>query len=303
MTGFVPRSKRVWSLGNPDAPALSFNGVDEYGVEWIIADPRGWYASPPTELGLTDKGTHGAWFGRGAYKSRVLEVSGAFRVCGGSPALTDAAIEAAVDRLQDALDPTADTLLSVTETVPKQVTVRPSSEVDVHPVPGQNRARRFSVVLTCADPFKYAAGAAGLTTVTLRLLDPAAMPGMTHDVVHPLDHGGAGDALGWQANATNLGQMPAATVLRFTGPAVNPRLLNVTTGEFFTLGRNLAAGVEAVVDAELRTVLIGGSSDFGAKAARSTFLNLARGVNDLRFTADAYQAAARASVSWRPRWK
>jgi hypothetical protein len=297
---FTPIGNRQWAVGDPAAPDLIWGGIDAEGTEWIVADPVGWYASPPVELGLEDKAGDGAWFGRGAYKARVLEISGAFRVCrGGVDRLEEIA-----GRLQELFDPRRDTVLSVNEAIPKQITVRPASEVDVHPVPSQTRARSFRVTLTAADPFKYAAGAAGLTSVTLRLLDPAAMGGMTHDLVHPLDHGGVDLAsLGWQADADNTGQVPVATTIRFTGPAPNPRILNVTTGEFFTLGRTLGAGVEAVVDADLRTVFVGGSSDFGARAARSTFLSLARGINDLRFTADAYQAAARATVSWRPRWK
>jgi hypothetical protein len=297
---FTPIGNRQWSVGDPAAPDLIWGGIDAEGTEWVVSDPVGWYASPPVELGLEDKAGDGAWFGRGAYKARVLEVNGAFRVCrGGIDRLEEIAA-----RLQELFDPRRDTILSVNEAIPKQITVRPASEVDVHPVPRQTRARTFRITLTAGDPWKYQAGATGLTTVELRLLNPAAMPGMTHDAEHPLDHGGVDlAALGWAADAVNIGQEAAWTQLRFIGPAANPTLTNVTTGEFFTLGRTLGAGVEAVIDAELRTVRVGGSSDFGAKAPRSTFLSLAKGTNDLRFTADAYQADARAYVSWRPRWK
>lgn len=301
VAGFTPRSSRFWTLGDPDAPTLGFNAVDPYGIEWAIADPRGWRSSPPVNLGLEDKPTHGAWFGRGAYKARVVEISGAFRaLCGGN--IADA-LDDAEERLQDALDPEVDTLLAVTERVPKQLTVRPSDQVVPEAVYGQPRARRFSLVLTAADPFKYAAGAAGAEEVEFKLLDPAAVPGMTHDAVHPLDHGGIDlSALGWQHNVANIGKVPALPVLRIVGPAPNPTLTNVTTGQRFQLGRTLGPGVEALIDMEMRSVVVGGSSDFAAKG-RSTFWALAKGINDVRFTADTFEPTARAYLSWRPRWK
>jgi hypothetical protein len=230
----------------------------------------------------------------------VLEISGAFRVCrGGIDRLEEIAT-----RLQEAFDPSVDTVLSVNEPIPKQITVRPASEVDVHPVPGQTRARRFQVTLTAADPFKYGAGLAGLEETVLSLLDPTAMGGMVHDVEHPLDHGGVDlAALGWQRTVQNIGTLSALPMLRFVGPVSKPTLTNATTGEFFTIDRTLAAGVEAVIDTELRTVRVGGSSDFGAKTSRSSFWSLARGANELRFTADTFDPLARAHLSWRPRWK
>lgn len=292
-------SSRVWTLGDPDRPDVAFNGIDGYGVEWVIADPRGWYSSPPVELGMEDKGTDGAWFGRGAYKARVLEISGAFRVCSGGAD----ALDAAAERLQDALDPTRDTLLAVTEQVPKQLTVRPSGEVAVDPVAGQPRVRRFSFVLTAGDPFKYAAGAAGLTEVELTLRNPAAEPGVAHPLAHPLNHGGAPADGGGRRAVDNIGQLPVSPVLRIVGPASKPVLTNATTGESFGIGRDLLYGEQVVVDVDLRTVLISGASDTRAIAPRSTFWRLARGVNDIRFTAAAYDPAARAYIAFRPRWK
>lgn len=295
-----PLSARLWTIGNPDSPTLWWNAVDPYGVEWVIRDPQGWYESPPVELGLEDRPLDGAWFGRGAYKARVVEIEGAFRMCRGGQDELDEIRE----RLQAAFDPTVDTLLAVNERIPKQLTVRPSSEVAAHPVKGQRRAGIFSVVLTAADPFKYAAGAAGQETTILFLLDPTAMGGLTHDLEHPLDHGGVDlDALGWQKTVTNIGSVPALPIVRFVGPASRPTLTNATTGEVFTLDRDLPAGVEAVIDMEMRTVIVGGASDFAAKAPRSSFWALAKGANVVRFTADAFNPAARAYLTLRPRWK
>ena len=53
----------------------------------------------------------------------------------------------------------------------------------------------------------------------------------------------------------------------------------------------------------MRTVHVGGSSDFGAKAPRSSFWSLPKGANELRFTAETFDPLALAYVTWRPRWK
>jgi hypothetical protein len=213
-------------------------------------------------------------------------------------------LDDAGERLRDLFDPGTSTLLSVTEAVPKQLTVRPSAEVITDPAAGQVRARRFSFVLTAADPFKYAAGAAGLMEVGFALADPAGLDGYTYPLDHPMiTTGGIAVASTWQQTVTNIGRLPAVPTVRFIGPAVRPALTNVTTGDRFVLNRTLPAGVEAVVSMGVRSITIGGSSDYAAGSGTgSTFWALAAGPNDIRFTADAY-AAGVAFLRWRPRWK
>jgi hypothetical protein len=294
---FAPGSERVWTLGDPDAPDVSFNGTDGYGIEWVIADPTGWYASPPVDLGLRNKAGDGAWFGRGAYRARVLEVTGAFRARTRDPD----ALDAAAERLQDALDPRRDTLLAVTERPAKQLTVRPAAEVSVLPVVGHPRVRTFSFVLTAADPFKYAAGRAGLVTVPLTLRDVSNLPGLTFPATAPFDFGGGpADAGGLVVNA---GREPVGSLVRIFGPVPVPTLTNVTTGQVFTLGTELLLGDEAVIDMDLRTVHVNGVSSFRLRDPLTAFWPLVRGVNDVRFTAPTYSEFARAELSFRPRWK
>jgi hypothetical protein len=161
-------------------------------------------------------------------------------------------------------------------------------------------------VLTAADPFKYAAGAAGETELPFAMLDPAGLPGFAHPLEHPMQAtgGGAGSTDPWQRTVTNIGKLPAVPVVRFVGPVVRPALTNVTTGQRFVLNRTLATDVEALVSMGIRSVVIGGSSDYAAgTGSGSTFWTLAKGDNDVRFTADAFSATAHAYLRWRPRWK
>lgn len=296
---FTARSEKVWRIGDFDNPDFSFNGVDEDGVEWLLPDPVGWHRTAPVELGLEDKPADGAWFGRGAFRSRVLECHGVFRTCRGGIQVLDEAGE----RLRDLFDPGVSTLLSVTEAIPKQLTVR-AAEVITDPAMGQRRARRFSFVLTAADPFKYAAGAAGQIEVGFGLADPAGLAGYTYPLDHPMTTSGGSGVSTWQQTVNNIGRLPAVPVVRFLGPAVRPALTNVTTGDRFVLNRTLPAGVQAVISMGVRSITIGGSSDYAAGSGTgSTFWALAAGANDIRFTADAYSAGALAYLRWRPRWK
>jgi hypothetical protein len=297
-TGFTPRTTRIWALGDPDAPDLRFGGIDATGVEWIVAEPRGWRGGAPVDLPQDPNPGDGAWLGRGRRQARVLEFNGAFRAC--SAALLDAAELA----LQDAVEVLhRDTFVSVTESPAKQMAVRCSGApiIDVHY--RNPRIRTFSFVLTAGDPLKYAAGAAGLVTSTLRLRDVGTTPGFIHPLEHPLDHGGGAADQGGQLTVYNLGRVSVAPVVEFYGPCPAPRLTNATTGEWFGLTRALVAGETAVVDFGARMIMVGGASQYALKEPGSTFFRLRPGSNDLRFTAAAYNAAAYVIVKHRPAWK
>lgn len=294
---FVPQAKRVWTLGDPVAPTVWLSGgIDPWGVEWAITAPEAWRESPPIKLGLEDRPDDGAWFGRGAYQARVLEIDGAFLHRAADEDLLDETAE----RLQGALHPAVDTLLSVTERVPKQLTVRPSGKVGVYPVRGNRRIRRFSFVLTAADPFKYAVQ---LESVPLRLMNPAAMPGITHPLTHPVNYGGAPVDSQDRQTVVNAGNLPVAPVLVFDGPVPRPAVTNRTTGERFGLDLTLAAGQTAAVDLAAKSVLVDGVPRAAARSAQSEWWRLNPGPNDLQFTADTYDPAAKARLTFRPRWK
>jgi hypothetical protein len=295
---FTPLSRLVWSLGNPDAPELSFNGVDDAGVKWVCEDPVGWNGLAP-ELEVEQAAADGGFYGHGRWPSRVLTIRGAFRGCGGHEVL-----DAAEERLRDAVEHvTTDQLLSVTETVPKQVTVRLTGECLVDPVKRNPQVRTFSFVLTAADPYKYAAGAGGLVTVgPIKLAQPTGGSGLEFPAATPLDFGTTRAVGNWR-ETVNRGRVPAFPVTTITGPALRPRLRNVTTGQVIGLGVSLGAGQEAVIDHARRTVRIGGASRNRARTVESTFWALARRRNEVRFEADDYSPDAEASLTYRPRWR
>jgi hypothetical protein len=196
----------------------------------------------------------------------------------------------------------ADQTLWVTEDPPKQAYVRQSGPSLVDPVLRNPRVRRFSVVLTAADPNKYAAGVTGVTRVDLALAAPG-FAGAVFPAVFPWSFGSVTAALN-RAVVVNPGRVTVPAVLTMTGPTpTRPRLVNATTGAQFTLTGALGAGSTAVIDCGLETVTIDGVPRLNARAPGSQFWGVVRGANDLRFLADDYAAGAIASVSFRPAWR
>jgi hypothetical protein len=303
---FTPRSQLVWSLGPWEAPELSLNGTDDDGIEWTCERPVGWDALAP-DLPVEEGADDGGWFGPGRWPTRVLTLRGAFRRI-----RVGADLDAAEDRLRNAVERvTADQLLTVSEPVPKQVTVRQSGACEVLPVTNSPRVRTFSVVLTAADPRKYLAGSAGLLRVPLALAPPV-FEGLSFPAEFPASFGSVPVTLNRQV-VTNPGRVRSAARLTISGPPLvagapapppvtGPQVANATTGEYFGLD-TLAAGSTAVIDCGARTVRIDGVSRLSARARGSRWLGLVRGPNDLRFLAEDYAAGAVATVEFRPAWR
>ena len=301
---FQPASALVWSLGEFDSPDLSFNGYDDAGVEWICEHPAAW-DKVSAEVPSEDLPGDGSRPGPGRYKERVINLRGAFR---GDPSL----LEAAEWRLRDALERVrSDQTLSVTEPVPKSVTVRLTGDFTVDYF--NRRTRTFSAVLTAHDPLKYAAGAGGLEVVQFVLRNPADEGGVVFPVTFPMQFSGGQPDVSRQV-VDNIGRVPVQPLLKFTGQASGPRLVRVSgggddgrpvviDGSYYGVTGELPANLSAEADLSTRSLLIDGASRISRRYPGSTHWSLASGRNDLRFVADAYSATATAQLSYRPAWR
>jgi hypothetical protein len=293
---FAPGGRVTWGLGPAyEAPVLQLNGVDEFGIEWVVENVDGWRttnASLPIEEGAGD----GGWFGIGRRPSKTLTMTGGFR-----PVRCGADMDDAEDRFRDAVEVLDRDVLLWREdgTQPKQMAVRQAGPCIVDPHRG-TRARTFSVVLGAADPYKYAAGLAGIRTITRRLVAPV-FGGLTFPARSPWNFGGAA---GLEPDY-NPGRAPSRdTVFTLTGPTPpNPRLLNRTTGQTFALRFPLADGQKVVVDCAAETVTVDGVSQLSARAYGAEFWAVQPGDNDVRFLADSYNGVGLATVTYRPAWR
>lgn len=301
--GFTPQADTVWGLGSYDAPALQFNGVDSYGVQWILARVAGWKATTAEVPLQRAAGADGGYFGPGTRAPKVMTLTGAFRVVSGAAttAAVRTALQAAERRLRLALEYlTADQLLWVDGAVPKQMAVRLTGVLDVDDT--DPRLWTWSAVVTAADPWKYAAGAAGLVSVTAPL--PAGnVNGITFPVGFPADFGGgSGDA--GRLVIVNPGDAvyPTVTYTTPTGTLDTPTLTHVGLQQTEGVARLLQPGDRAVLDHGAGSVLLNGSSIYSQRLPGCVFWPLGVGENDLFFTAHAYNAAATVTVTYRPRW-
>jgi phage-related protein len=102
----------------------------------------------------------------------------------------------------------------------------------------------------------------------------------------------------------NTGDLEAWPVIAVTGPAVNPTLRNLTSGQVLTLNRTIAAGEIVTLDARpgARTAKMqDGTSVYSLLTSRQWW-SLQRGSNRVRLEATGTTAASLLSVSYRRRW-
>lgn len=115
------------------------------------------------------------------------------------------------------------------------------------------------------------------------------------------DYGYGGAISGDTYVVHNDGNFPSLPTVTFTGPVTNPVVLNTTTGLQFKLLLTIATGDSVTVDFQSRTVVLNGTaSRYYAKLG--DFFELVRGDNAIKFLANAYDAAATATLTWRDAW-
>lgn len=104
---------------------------------------------------------------------------------------------------------------------------------------------------------------------------------------------------------TNLGDVPTPVTILFKGPATNPVVTNLTTGEFIKINRTLADGDTLTVNTAFgnKRVEITDSEGnvtnvFNWIDQASTFWNLEVGDNEIEYSADSGQENAVVSITW-----
>jgi hypothetical protein len=297
---FTSRAAVVWGLGDYDKPDLQMNGVDDYGVEWVLGPVEGWKRTAVSNP-IVEGGMDGGWFEPGRRLPKTMTLAGAFRQCRGGVDL-----DAAEERLRSALEITdRSTWLWHAGPVPKQMGIKLTGELIVAE-PRKNRGvRTWSAVVTAADPLKYAAGAAGLISVSTGL-SQIAPAGITFPIQFPADFGG-GDFTQGRLQLDNPGTQPVAPIITFeakTSTLEYPVMRHLGLGEFSGVNRIMLANDTAVADHDPRapSLRLNESSIYGDRLPGSTFFPITKGRNDLLFTANTYSAVARATVSFRPAW-
>lgn len=104
---------------------------------------------------------------------------------------------------------------------------------------------------------------------------------------------------------TIAGDVDSPVEIVFRGPAENPKMTNVTTGEFIGLTHTLTAGQSVTINTafgEKTCELDDGSNAMQYLDLDSTFFQLQPGLNSILFNEDSNDAGSTATVAYRNRY-
>lgn len=270
---------------------LPLGAVDTFGVAWVLQDMDGW-DSPEVRSDLQQReADHGAWQTPVYYGERPITLAGLIL------APDQGALEDAMDRLRAAVGLT-DTVLTVSETIPKCATVRRSGKLLTKYLTDTKAS--FSALVTAGDPRRYAttqqAGTTGLPMTTGGLTLPATVPVTI-----------AATTVSGQIDAENVGSFGTPLILTINGPVQQPQVL-VTTPDGLIVplaySQNLGTGEQLVIDTGAHTVVLNGG------VSRRRFLSTPAGWPQipgksqatLVFRAATYDASASLTATWRSAW-
>lgn len=111
-----------------------------------------------------------------------------------------------------------------------------------------------------------------------------------------------------QQTAYNFGNVPCPVYIAFTGPATNPVIYNLTTGEYMKILTTIALGDQILIDTTFGNKTIYLNSSGGIVSAiqymdlNSTFFQLEPGANILTYSDDSLSGSATAQISWSDRF-
>lgn len=129
-------------------------------------------------------------------------------------------------------------------------------------------------------------------------------------VINPLTRGGFilpailpvvfSEGTGGKATLNNAGDATAYPIITLAGPLTNPRITNLTTGEFIALTISLTDGESIEIDMLERTVVQGGvTNQLSTVSNDSSFFGLQPGDNSLQLVTGVSGEAGTATIAWR----
>lgn len=109
---------------------------------------------------------------------------------------------------------------------------------------------------------------------------------------------------GFRRKAINNGDVPTPVEIEFKGPAINPTVNNLTTGEVITVNRELAEDDVLTISTAFgqKYVRINGDNAFHYIDLDSVFWQLISGENALSYTSNNDSIKTRVVVKWKNRY-
>lgn len=102
----------------------------------------------------------------------------------------------------------------------------------------------------------------------------------------------------------NDGDVETPVYIEFFGPATNPKIENITTGEYIRIKKDLLEGQTLVLNTDFnnKAVTIEGINSFHYIDLNSVFWQLIPGKNIIKYSADAGQEQARVKISYKNKY-
>lgn len=262
------------------------NGLGLIGTDLGSPSPRVVADLRPTQHGATDRTV--------LYNARSLELRGSVA------ADTKAGVWALLDDLKGSLALGSMHVLKFTREGESEV-LRTEFRVDGPVLVGLSAGQvapylDWSVAIFCPDPRLYS------DTVSSASYDPTdtGEGGLTFSLDFDLVFEGDGTATLDVVNEGNIATPPTLTI---TGPVVNPKVTNETTGEAIqTTGLELDTDETIVLDVAARQAYLGGTTSRPdlVDISTTTWFDLAPGTNQLRLTGSGMSATeTELAVEWR----
>lgn len=265
---------------------VMLGATDEHGVEWILESLKGWSDAPPS-TGSTEQrvADHGGWNSAAYYGPRVVEVEGSLIASDWTGA------SLAIDRLMSAI-PLSDTDWLYVDEGARQLQALVRQEGDPM-VERRGGWARFSVSLIAADPRRY-----GVDEVTASTGLPETTGGLSLPVSLPISIGATVSS--GRVSVTNEGNMSTRPTFVIAGPCPAFSITHVGSGRRLASFEAVPDGRSLVLDADRRLALLDGTA---LRVVTGTWFDLEPGVNEVAFTAAAYDPAARLDVTFRSAWR
>ncbi|MBA2767868.1 MAG: phage tail family protein [Sporichthyaceae bacterium] len=266
--------------------------VDAYGVDWLLTKLDGWddgYAAP--DSGVTNRvSDHGGHVSDVFAVPRIVHVEGRLK----APSWDAATL--AWERLMAAVPLSDQTTMTVAHGVAavlptKQAAVRQHEKPVISERVGGLLS--YSLSLIAPDPRRYSTV---LQTASTGL--PFTTGGLSLPIALPISIGATVNS--GRLSVVNDGNVASPPLLSITGPCPAPTITHLGSGRRLVVADAIDAGRVLTIDTVDQVALLDGTV---LRTVTGSWWHLEPGVNQIAFTAPAFDAGALLTISFRSAWK
>lgn len=294
----IPVAPPVYDLTGPGTPGavlhdglvtlggVTFGTTDEFGVEWILESLKGWSDAPPT-TGASEQrvADHGGWYNSAYYTPRDIELEGSLI------ASDWAGASQALDRLAAATPLNTPDWLYVDE---GYRVLQAQVRQDGDPLSERRGGwARINLSLEAADPRRYSSIETNASTGL-----PQTSGGLSLPITLPLTIGATVSS--GRLTVTNEGNFGTRPTFTVWGPCPAFSITHIGTGRRLASAEAVPDGRALVLDADRKVALLDGTA---LRVVTGSWFDLEPGVNEIGFSAAAYDPAARLDVTFRSAWR